>query len=448
MTQLRDSFALQLKQYKAVLEPVIIRCEIPVPSPDILKWLTRQVAGDRFYWKSRDSAFEIAGTGKALLLPKKTEDSLHALFDYVRNLLSKSSSGVKFFCTMPFDETMPLSDEWRDFGAYHVFVPRFELVKRDNACFFCVNHFLDGCRNEAAIIDQIVELFGKLNFNDDNTAVSEKIPVIRSITFEPDDKTWKKNVRDVVGCFDATFKKVVLARKASVQLLRNLDAAALFTTIANNNTRTFTYFIEQGSSAFLGASPEMLYARTGSAISTEAIAGTYCQSSGDTADAASVLLHSSKESAEHDYVVQDIVSVLGKICKTFDVSKKRDVVIVNRLGHLRKSLAGILLNDVFDSKILMAMHPTAALLGFPREKAKGFLKQYELFSRGFYGAPVGWIGKEDAEFAVAIRSALVAGDNLFLYAGAGIVQGSDPEHELLEIENKMRQYLEYIQYKK
>ena len=65
------------------------------------------------------------------------------------------------------------------------------------------------------------------------------------------------------------------------------------------------------------------------------------------------------------------------------------------------------------------------------------IAHHEPFDRGLYAGPIGWIGRDDAEFAVGIRSGLVEGDHLHLYSGAGIVEGSDPEAEWDEIEHKL-----------
>jgi menaquinone-specific isochorismate synthase len=92
---------------------------------------------------------------------------------------------------------------------------------------------------------------------------------------------------------------------------------------------------------------------------------------------------------------------------------------------------------VTDAEVLLALHPTPAVGGYPRREALEEIRALEPFDRGWYAGPVGWIGAEGSEFAVGIRSGLVRGNSLALFSGAGIVAGSVPEDEWAEIEQKI-----------
>src|SRR5699024_11386837 len=76
------------------------------------------------------------------------------------------------------------------------------------------------------------------------------------------------------------------------------------------------------------------------------------------------------------------------------------------------------------------LHPTPALGGTPTEEALRFIRDYALLDRGWYGAPIGWLDSNDhGEFAVAIRSGLIQGDEASLFAGCGVLKDSDVESE-------------------
>jgi len=92
---------------------------------------------------------------------------------------------------------------------------------------------------------------------------------------------------------------------------------------------------------------------------------------------------------------------------------------------------------VSDAALMQALHPSPAVGGVPTNKAIAYLREHEPFDRGWYAGPVGWVGPESGEFAVAIRSGLVRGNTLSLYSGAGIVDGSTPDGEWSEIETKL-----------
>jgi menaquinone-specific isochorismate synthase len=108
--------------------------------------------------------------------------------------------------------------------------------------------------------------------------------------------------------------------------------------------------------------------------------------------------------------------------------------------HLRSQFEGHLRDDVSTLDVLRTLHPTPAIGGVPTEAAVQAIRTQEPFARGWYAGPVGWIGPDAAEFAVAIRSGLVRDSSLALYSGAGIVDGSVPEAEWDEIEQKISDF--------
>jgi menaquinone-specific isochorismate synthase len=90
---------------------------------------------------------------------------------------------------------------------------------------------------------------------------------------------------------------------------------------------------------------------------------------------------------------------------------------------------------------MAALHPTPAVGGHPTSDALKAIRDLEPFDRGWYAGPVGWIGSRGAEFAVALRCGLVRRDTLSLYSGCGIVEGSKPDAEWKEIEQKISDFI-------
>ena len=97
-----------------------------------------------------------------------------------------------------------------------------------------------------------------------------------------------------------------------------------------------------------------------------------------------------------------------------------------------------------DADIVSTLHPTPAVGGSPTREAVAWIRANEPFARGWYAGPIGWVGYDSSEFAVAIRSALIDGTSLSVYTGAGIVPGSDPAREWQEIEDKMGTFLHVL----
>ena len=93
---------------------------------------------------------------------------------------------------------------------------------------------------------------------------------------------------------------------------------------------------------------------------------------------------------------------------------------------------------------LRELHPTPAVGGYPKDGIIDLITATEPFDRGWYAGPVGWMSRSAAEFAVGIRSGVVAGPTLHLYAGNGIVRGSQADAEWMEMEQKIRQMLDVV----
>jgi len=120
------------------------------------------------------------------------------------------------------------------------------------------------------------------------------------------------------------------------------------------------------------------------------------------------------------------------------------VLKLPHVQHLKASLNGRLKPGVSDSDLLVSLHPTPAVGGYPTDRAVDEIFSLALFDRGWYASPTGWIGADAAEFCVAIRSGLIDRNRLALFSGAGIVAGSRPEREWDEIENKIGSFLSLI----
>ncbi len=185
----------------------------------------------------------------------------------------------------------------------------------------------------------------------------------------------------------------------------------------------------------------------GRKIETEAIAGTRPRGLTEAQDRrlAETLLHSSKDIREHDYVVQSIREVLAGVCQSYAVDSRASVLKLTRVQHLCKRLWGRLQPHISDAQLLSRLHPTPAVGGYPTLNSETEIEKLEPFQRGWYAAPVGWVSRNEAEFAVAIRTGLIEDHRLHLYAGGGIVEGSTAEAEWEEIENKISNFLTIVQ---
>ena len=155
-----------------------------------------------------------------------------------------------------------------------------------------------------------------------------------------------------------------------------------------------------------------------------------------------VLRADPKELHEHAVVVQALREGLEPLCSRLDIPEAPDLLCLPNVQHLHTPIEGLLNADRGVLELVERLHPTPAAGGLPRDAALPLIRQWEPFDRGWYAGPVGWVdGRGDGDFAVAIRSALIRRQEAFLYAGCGIVAGSDPEREYAESCLKLRPML-------
>jgi menaquinone-specific isochorismate synthase len=243
---------------------------------------------------------------------------------------------------------------------------------------------------------------------------------------------------------DGAFDKVVLARSRTIQLEERQDALAIYAALREAYPTCHRFLIDDGrGNAFLGASPERLIRLSMWQVITEAVAGTLRFGAGDNLEvSARQLLESAKDRAEHELVVRHLLEALAPVCKVRSLDP--EVMRLPHLLHIRTDIRGLAMNaHVLD--LVSRIHPTPAVGGSPRAEAMDWIRRLEPESRGWYAGGVGWVDADgDGEFAVGIRSIAIRGNQARVFAGAGIVEGSDPEQEWNETELKMQGMLDAI----
>jgi menaquinone-specific isochorismate synthase len=245
----------------------------------------------------------------------------------------------------------------------------------------------------------------------------------------PEPSSWNHLVEEALSLIrQGPLQKVVLARKKTVESATPFDPFALCAALKG---KTVFLIQEYPTRTFFGASPEMLYRRTRTQIECDALAGTR------PLDAHAELLYSAKDQEEFFFVHNFLLEALHPFCSAPPRATPLSITSAATVCHLHTTISGTLRSDVTDRMLLLALHPTPAVGGFPRKEALQFLAQKEPFARGLYAAPIGWMNEMRAEFAVGIRSASVEHNLIHLYAGAGIVRDSDPMLEWKETEQKL-----------
>lgn len=238
--------------------------------------------------------------------------------------------------------------------------------------------------------------------------------------------------------------KIVLAREVVATAAGAHDAAAVFGALREQFPSCFCFCCGTPEAAFLGASPELLLRRSGASVSTVALAGSTRRSSDPAVDdhLGEQLLRSDKDRREHAIVAARIERTLRPHSVWVETAQEPEIVKVANIQHLATAVVAQLAEPRSAIELAGLLHPTPAVGGEPWSIAASAVAELEQMDRGWYAGPVGWMdATEDGEFCVALRSALLRDREARLYAGVGVVAGSDPAAELAETEVKLQALL-------
>jgi salicylate biosynthesis isochorismate synthase/menaquinone-specific isochorismate synthase len=241
--------------------------------------------------------------------------------------------------------------------------------------------------------------------------------------------------------------KVVLAREVIVSAGSAHDPAALFGAMRVQFPACFCFCCGTPEAAFIGASPELLVRRSGASVSTVALAGSTRRSSDPAVDdhLGEQLLRSDKDRREQRIVSERIVRALRPHAVWVEAAAEPEIAKVANIQHLATPVIAQLAEPHSAIEMAGLLHPTPAVGGEPWPQAATAITELEGMDRGWYAGPVGWMdATEDGEFCVALRSALLRDRDAHLFAGVGVVAGSDPAAELAETEVKLQALLPFL----
>ena len=230
-------------------------------------------------------------------------------------------------------------------------------------------------------------------------------------------------------------RKVVLARDLYASADGLIDARVLLRRLAARYPDCFTF----ACAGLVGATPELLVRRDGREVSSLVLAGTMPRGATDAEDAelAAALLGSAKDNEEHGYAAASLRDAIAPLCQTLRIAPGPELIRFANVQHLGTRVHGTLAADRSALALAGALHPTAAVGGTPTDAAVELIRELEYMDRERYAGPVGWVDAAgNGEWGIALRCAQLAGNRARLFAGCGIVAGSDPAAELAEAQVK------------
>lgn len=358
---------------------------------------------------------------------------------------SKDAISPHFFCSFSFFDEITQSNY--PFSAATVFLPRWQISRNGDRCILVANFLIDAETNLDKLYQDWCQIVRTINFlKHTSTAIDNTNSII--CNEEKNIKNLKKTIASCLELIESNyFQKIVLAHPLDVTYEEPIDLLRSLDNLRNVHPGCYIFAISNGKGQnFIGASPERLISIHNQQLSTDALAGSAPRGKTLAEDTmlANSLLTSEKERHEHRVVSDFITQCLYQLKITPQILPPRLRQLSN-IQHLWTPIQAQLPTHVHPLEIVAALHPTPAVAGVSRDKACTKIRDYETFERGLYAAPIGWLDAQgNSEFIVGIRSAMIDRDRARLYAGAGIVAGSNPDREVAEIQLKLQALLKAL----
>jgi menaquinone-specific isochorismate synthase len=372
-----------------------------------------------------------AGLGVATTLAPRAPQ-LDDFFESTDHVTDWDCPAPRVFGGAPFAPGAAAEHPWEQFGDGFVALPRWTYHVDEQAWLSLA--VIDG---EILDVEHVLETFDALWGSLERPIGVIPSPVSARRIDEVGRDAWTKQVDDIRAQIRVgVFEKVVAARHCVVELETGAGSLDVLKRLEERFPGCTRFAMWRGGASFLGATPELLISRRGNKVLSEALAGSTPRGEGAR------MMESAKEREEHRIVVRAILESLEPFCDSLRADEEPSVRELPNLLHMQTAIAGRLSEATHVLSLVQALHPTPAVGGVPTADAVSWIVEREATPRGWYSAPIGWTDASgDGEFVVALRSGLLRDGKAWVYAGAGIMEDSDPQAEYAETELKMQALL-------
>ena len=380
-----------------------------------------------FYFENPSRDFALLGLGVAAEIrtsgPSRFRDATAAARDLFAGVPPGDPPPL-LLGGFAFADDSPRSAPWREFPALHFVLPEVTWYRHDGRVHQI--HASRGAAQPLVAARSASAAADASHWRRDEDAQERP--------------RWRQAVGDARRAIDrGEFRKVVVARRRSLSSDVGADPAQIVARARAARPGCTSFWLSPGGTSFVGSSPEFLLRVHGRRLETEALAGSAPRSATDEEDdrLAAQLLASDKNRREHELVVQSIREALEPVSRSLVVAAAPRVLRLPEAQHLQTPVRAELAESTDLLTLAELLHPTAAVCGSPRLPSRAWIDRTE-GDRGWYSGAVGWIDAAGSgELVVALRCGLVERGRLSLWAGAGIVAGSDADGEFAETEAKL-----------
>ena len=399
------------------------------------------------YWRNYRINQIIYALGAVDHLTGQNQSELNSTYQDIVKKLDTIDGKARYFFgqSFHFTESNIETNLFSEFDNFHFILPQLEIRSLGNNQELIANFLFEDQAKFEYQVQQCIKLINLLiEYQQVQHSYRNEHQPLFTLKTNHTKQTWQVMIKDALNLIKTkVIEKIALSKVTTLIFQEPIDENVLFNQLKNRANSGTTYFFKiKKSSAFMGCSPEQLFVRESRKIYSDSIAGTVSNTDNDSQNSVDDL-YSEKNILEHHLVSQFILKALQEICdgeiKISELSK----ISSHTIDHLYQTLQGKLKEGITDLDIINQMHPTPAVGVLPKKEINQ-IQNLEKKHRGWYAAPMGWIGSESTEILVAIRSALLNQNQLNVFSGVGIVEKSNPEDEWKEVSDKCELILDLL----
>lgn len=408
--------------------------------------------GERFFWKGPEGDFVIAGLGICAQIQSDQDADrfFHVEKEWKRftenalvyNTYKVNGTGPSLFGGFSFDPLKEKTALWSKYSAALFHLPKYMLTIIKGEAYFTTN-LVCTQHDDLSLFDKVMKERQEVLSLSNHKPVLAKLEIKEIVEMNPE--AWKQTITEVVHDFvGSELKKVVLARELRLHFTDVIQAESVLKNLLDEQRDSFTFAFESNGDCFIGASPERLVKKDGASLFSACLAGSIGRGATPEEDGklGDELLNDQKNLIEHQYVVDMIKAAMQETCDEVILPDQPELMKMKYIQHLYTPVIGKNREGTSILHLVNRLHPTPALGGLPKQAAVDKIREVEQLDRGLYAAPLGWLDyRGNGEFAVAIRSGLIQGNEASLFAGCGIVADSNAESEYKETSIKFRPML-------
>lgn len=408
--------------------------------------------GERFFWKHPSEERYMIGLGicKEIASDQATDRFFHVEKEW-GSFISQAiiyddehvqGTGPTAFGGFSFDPHKEKTMLWSNYASSLFHIPRFMLSITDGHTYLTTNVV---CTNECdssyymEIENERQELLAQTREH----VKLELVSLVDRLEVKPE--AWKQSVTQVVeGLKQGPLKKVVLARELRLIFNGEIQSETVLNRLLEEQKDSYVFAFESHGDCFIGASPERLVKKNHDQVFSTCLAGSIARGKSEAEDEllGNSLLKDDKNLIEHQYVVDMIKEAIEDTCTKVTIPSHPQLLKLKHIQHLYTPVIGKADEHTSLLALVEKLHPTPALGGLPKEPAVAKIREVEDLDRGFFAGPIGWMDYQgNGEFAVAIRSGLIQGNEASIFAGCGLVGDSRAESEYEETNMKFKPML-------